>query len=171
LLLLLPLQQPLSSERRKPSTKPRSNIHLPKTGWYAINPADLVHDTGFGTYNISTQSLSAGAESQCFLAGVHLPHGAQITRVTMWYQSASGSLDISFFFDRTKFTDGAGARVAFALTSDDSNTRKQVSASVPAAVATVDNSDYRYTFYVCPTSSDNRFHGARITYLYSNAGD
>jgi len=40
-----------------------------------------------------------------------------------------------------------------------------------AAMATVNNGIYRYSFGFCPASVDNVFHGGRITYTYTNAGD
>jgi hypothetical protein len=143
-----------------------------RTGWYTINPADLVADNQAATYTVGTASLAeSGTGSFCYLGGVHLPHGAKIGQVAIWYISDVGGADIQFQLVRTNLATATADFLAVKNAHDDSFTRKSAVAAVPAALATVHNGNYRYTFVVCPGSHDNIFYGARIMYTYTSAGD
>ena len=142
-----------------------------KTSWVSINPSDLAPDQNGVSYHITPAELFVTATTtSCFEGGVHLPQGATITQVAVWFRSSVGS-DISVALDRMSLVDGILATVAVASPHDDSNFRKQINIVPQAANAVVNNGLYRYSFVVCPNSIANAFYGARIAYTFKSAGD
>ncbi len=143
-----------------------------KTGWYTINPAELVPQSHLIGYNADTNLLSLTADNgACFGTGLHLPQGAAITQVTVWHQSGAPGGDLTIGVHRVGLATGAIDVVAAGNLHDNSNARKQVSLTPAAGTTAVNNASFRYTFVVCPLTTDNLFNGARISYTYKNAGD
>ena len=112
--------------------------------------------------------LQAGT-GLCFVNGVHLPQGAKVTAVTVWYEGGSGA-SLHAELTRHKFSDGVSATLAIANLTDSTTVRTSGALAVTAANATIDNRMYSYAFGIC-LHSGNFFHAARITYKYDNAGD
>jgi hypothetical protein len=143
----------------------------PKTGYYSIDHMALSPDrtasgASYTRLNIDS-GLTTGQEA-CFVAGVHLPHGATITGLRVWYQSgASGDPAVNFILHR--LVDGQAFLVGGRTFVDDSGVRKAGNVTVPPGQK-VDNNRASYGIQVCIFPGD-AFHGARITYSFDNAGD
>lgn len=96
------------------------------------------------------QNQSGGAATIVSL-GVHLPHGAIITAVTVWGTDSSNDWE----FGRIVIEDGAGInRMASA-------THNTEDPSVSDAV--VDNQNFRYVFLI-DLGNNDILYGGRITY-------
>jgi len=143
-----------------------------KTGYFTINPGDLIPNSSSATYDLTISALTAvGSVTGCFYAGVHLPNGARIGQVAIWYVSGATGGDLQFQLARTRLADNATEFAVATNPHDDSGVHKMSAVFADAAMATVNNGIYRYSFGFCPASVDNVFHGGRITYTYTNAGD
>jgi hypothetical protein len=143
----------------------------PKSGWLTINPSDLVPESNVITYSAGSASLVLnGSVAGCFFAPLHLPQGARMGQVIIWYLSDAGGSDLQFQVIRTRLSDNL-SDLTFKNAHDDSFTRKSAALIVPAAWATVNNGGYRYDFVYCPQSNDNIFYGGRVAYTYGDAGD
>ena len=138
-----------------------------KVGFYAIHPMDLTAATGSTGYSIiySPPSLTGNG---CLNTGIHLPQGASILNIDVYYISDTES-DPVVYFDRLNLRTSVGIHiVAHELLSD--NVRSKDSIPIPAAYKTVNNGDYAYGFAFC-VNSGSRFYDARIRYTYTSAGD
>ena len=140
-----------------------------QTGYLMIGPADLVPNRN--TVGYSAGSLAVTADSNlCFNAGVHVPQGARIISVRTSYHSGPSS-DVYISFVRANpVTDTADILIPFHSVVDDSGAATYVNDVIPATLTTVNNALHAYTCGVC-VGSTTFFHGARITYQYTNAGD
>src|SRR4026209_1767524 len=66
-----------------------------KTGWLTINPTELTPESNVITYSASNSSLAiSGGVIGCFYSALHLPQGAKIGQVAIWYLSDAGGSDI-----------------------------------------------------------------------------
>ena len=143
----------------------------PKTGYRTLNPGDLAPGYQDSQYSMSPSTLIHGT-GPCYLAGVHLPQGAKIKQVAVWYQNKSDNLNPPHFrLYRFGLSNGVEHLVASRYMDDNSNTRKVAAAAPLESVSTVDNGHYRYTLMVCLETVGNQFYGSRITYTYTHAGD
>jgi hypothetical protein len=143
-----------------------------KTGHLALHPMEFVPtsqaDAASSGYDIHWESGAITATSSvCVNAGLHLPQGATITAVAGWFTASSGGAEI--FVGRNNVSTGASDTLVLKVDSDTSGSRKQVNAA-PTAFQVVDNAHFMYGIGICMGSTDI-FHGARITYTYTNAGD
>jgi hypothetical protein len=143
-----------------------------KTGFYTINANEVTPQSSGVTYASNINQLSVTAQTNvCFAAAVHLPQAATITQMTVWYQSGAGAFDQEVALWRVGLSNGGDETIFFATAHDDSNTRKALKVTPAAGTTAVNNGTYRYTFVICPTTTDNVFYGARIAYTYTSAGD
>lgn len=144
----------------------------PKTGYFTLHPMDFSPTdqsaAASSDYDIHWNGGSiTAATGVCFNAGLHLPHGAKIIAIAGWFTSSSGGAEI--FVGRNNVSTGLGDTLALEVDPDTSGTRKPVNV-VPSAFQVVDNQHYMYGLGICMGSTD-MFHGARITYTYTTAGD
>jgi hypothetical protein len=144
----------------------------PKTGHFTIHVMAMTPDSDAAANDYSIDSgghLSTGTANLCFTAGVTLPHGATMTRLSIWYTSGAASDPVVNLL-REALVDGT-TNVIIPNTFDDSGTRTQSNTAIPNnSFAKVNNAQYAYGFVIC-LGSDTTFHGARITYTYNTAGD
>lgn len=142
-----------------------------QTGVFSINVAAL--SPAFSTTTlerfIAIGEISAG--SGCFNAGVNLPRGARMTRLTVWYASNVSEGMIMRLF-RSRYTAPAGEFIVDSHTTDASGTRVAKTFALSGPATKVNNNAFSYGFGVCfDGSPNNRFYGARLTYTYNLAGD
>jgi hypothetical protein len=144
-----------------------------QTGYLTINSFGFAPDGGNPTasyVNAETGGLSSSVSDQCWTASVHLPQGAKIVRLTVWFKTYT-----LVQFHRITLDTGANSILASHQLSDNSNTR--VSRSPPinpidVSAQDVDNANHTYGLFICPHGTANGvFYAARITYRYRNAGD
>ena len=122
-------------------------------------------------YNIDVGDLSttSGSSGTCFATGVNLPQGASIQSTATWYKSnASSDLEVAVW--RHKHQTGSQEALFGGTVVDNSNTRKAVNHTVPAALRTVNNAIFDYSYWIC-LGPGTEFQGARIYYTYMSAGD
>ena len=144
-----------------------------KTGYFGIDVMAMAPQTtaAANDYSISwTNGISTSAGYRCFNAGVNLPNGATMTRLSIWYTNG-GSSNPHVQLLRHTLATGLTQGLAFATIVDDSGTRKQKNFAIAdGPLAKVNNGPYTYGFGVC-IGTNAFFHGARVTYTYNNAGD
>jgi hypothetical protein len=105
-----------------------------------------------------------------FNTGVNLPHGATMTRLSVWYTSGGNSNPLVQLL-RHALANGSFNLIVSGSIVDDSGARKQKNFAIAdTPVAKANNAQYAYGLGVC-LGSDTKFHGARLTYTYTHAGD
>jgi hypothetical protein len=140
-----------------------------KQGRLSIAPGGMIARLNTINYIINTGDLTAPS-TDCFSTAINLPQGAIIQSITTWYKSNASS-DVGTFAYRDRLTGSIRAEeLAGANVVDDSDTPKSITHIVPAALRTVNNSNFAYSYWVC-VGSGTFFYGARINYTYQNAGD
>jgi hypothetical protein len=143
-----------------------------KTGFYGISSLDLTPQNSDTAPNYSSDA-AAGLfkllQNGCFGTGIHLPNGATITAVRVWYASgATGDPTVSL--RQVAFVQfGVANIIASKTLADNSGTLKVTNVNVPEPHK-VDNSSGIYALQVCLTPNDT-FFAMRITYTYETAGD
>jgi hypothetical protein len=154
-------------------TSPDFTYSTVKRGHQSIAPAAMIPRHNGIDYAINSNVLisnNAGI-SECFATGVNLPQGAVVETVNTWYKSdASG--DLGIFVYRHNLGNGNVHDMIspIGIVADNSNTRRVVTRSSPAAVRTIDNATWDYQYWVC-IQPGTIFYGARINYRYRSAGD
>ncbi|HVV78246.1 MAG TPA: hypothetical protein VHD59_01350 [Pseudolabrys sp.] len=142
------------------------------TGYYDIEAAALVpaDNAAAGNYTkLFTDGYMTG--TGCYLATPHLPNGATITALSVWYASDASS-DPIFHFVRHDLVGGSKLGiVTSAALHDDTAERVHHTFPVPPSAGKVINSNYGYTFAFCGQRNHDWFWGARVAYTYTNAGD
>lgn len=145
----------------------------PKTGHFSIHVMAMAPDGNISANDYITDwggTLSTGMANHCYITGVNLPHGATMTRLTVWYTS-NGSSDPIVNLIRETLANGTTNVITIPNTFDDSGTRTQSNTVIPNnTLAKVNNAQYAYGFGIC-LGNGTVFHGARITYTYNTAGD
>jgi len=136
-------------------------------GFYSISPMDMSPD-GSNTAAKSWFSSWYGAAltgDGCFQTGVHLPTGAKIVEVRVWYTK---SAHVDFY--ETKLADGSSNDVVSESYGDGTGTTRASGTTTLAVPVTVDNRNLLYGFGVCLDPGEV-FQGARFYYKYNTAGD
>lgn len=145
----------------------------PKTGYVNVSTMAFAPDSLQGAtddyFNTWNESLTNQATGRCFNAGVNLPQGATMTKVTFYYRSDATS-DLGGYLVRRNAAHGSGVYVVSVSPTDDDDVATEVSASIPSTYRTVNNKKFAYGVGVCMDTEGTRFDGARITYTYTNAG-
>ena len=142
----------------------------PKTGHLAIHVMALTPDRPSSANSYFLGFAGALFGDGCYSAGINLPHGATMTRLSVWYTSNADS-DPNVQIRRHPLLDGGTNNIVSQIIPDDSGTRKQRNFAIAdGPLAKVNNARNAYGFAVC-LDSGTTFHGARITYTYNQAGD
>jgi hypothetical protein len=145
----------------------------PKTGYLNVTTMAFAPDSLQGAtddfFNTWNESLTNQAAGRCFNAGVNLPQGATMTKVTFCYRSDATS-DLGGYLVRRNPAHGSGIYVVTVSPADDDDVATEVTASIPATYRTVNNKKFAYGVGVCMDTEGTSFDGARITYTYTSAG-
>jgi hypothetical protein len=115
-------------------------------------------------------TYSGTSETFCFQTGVNLPQSATIVNVATFYKSNAQSDVVVKFIRHTLANNSTGAFLIDDQIEDNSGTRRAITHVIPAALRTVNNALYSYTYLSCLGDGSN-FESARIYYTYSSAGD
>ena len=107
----------------------------------------------------------------CFNTGVNLPQGATITALTAFWTSGIGAGHPAFQLFRHSPGGGPAMLVAGLTVIDDTAVQKPFKATMNAAAAVVNNNQHVYGLQICLPGTNDLFHGARIAYTYTHAGD
>jgi hypothetical protein len=143
----------------------------PKTGYLAFaGNAFTPLDDMTGFYVNNRRELRVKADDfVCFATPVHLPQGADMTSLAVWYRNQTATLTVSVLkatnsgvfseIAKRNLPQGAGALLA--------------TKSIAGAAAIIDNQRSHYWLEYCATdgSTDSQLNSVRITYTYMNAGD
>lgn len=145
----------------------------PKTGFYAIDNTDLSPDGTNSLAYINEWDVALkpdDGENGCFNAGVHLPHGAVITQVRVFYEATAGAQTSFVRIERKAYSTGVNDVVAEGPLP---NSADRVGMNIPfnASFTTVNNGGFSYGFGVCLRNDTDMFYAARIRYTYETAGD
>ena len=143
-----------------------------QTGYLTIHPMDLApggssHADGYTTD--PSGGILATSTGGCFNTGVNVPQLAKVTTVLAYYVGLSNS-PTGVYLVREKLVDGDGETIAGQSLTDTGGVRKSLTITVPVDRRTVRNNVYSYGFGICLDAGE-AFHGARITYTYTTAGD
>jgi hypothetical protein len=144
-----------------------------KTGYFGIDFMAMAPSNAAAADNYQIGNLTGLTATgvRCFNTGVNLPHGARMTQLVVWTTSGATSNPATAMY-RHRLPDGSTDEIVPSyLIVDDSGNRKQT--NIPIAnntIAVVRNTGYTYGFAVCLGSGDT-FHGARVAYIYFQAGD
>jgi hypothetical protein len=141
-----------------------------KPGYFSIHPASLAPFNDTISYQSSSGPPAQVQANGCLTTGVHLPDGAKITGLSVWYAANTvGGVGFSLFRDTP--SNGTDAYLVFGSSDDASGNRVGKLFSISRALATVNNKAGSYGFGVCPVNNTQIFYGARINYTYTTAGD
>lgn len=147
----------------------------PKTGYFqlpsgAFTPAANVQYRN-GLDYLATLEDTATNGATCFLSAVHLPHGAKMTKLTIWYSKENPPAESSHFYLWRNKADGtADVIVSHSFFDSTGGARTALGVSIPAAFQAVNNLAYSYPVRMCLAGLD-RLYGVRVTYTYTDAGD
>jgi hypothetical protein len=140
----------------------------PQTGYVSLGPFAFGPATNNVSYSITPNYISSSEVGDvCFLSGVNLPNGATITQVRAWFASNSGNAQVTFW--RQPVGSFVEQVIVEKHDTDTSGSLQPIAVNV-TQFATVDNAHFFYEIMGCFDSNDT-FHGVRITYTYTNAGD
>jgi hypothetical protein len=144
----------------------------PKTGSFTIdNLAMSPTESPSPAYENKLHSGLVASGFACFSTGVNLPHGAILTKVVVYYRSASGH-DVWGALYRQQLSNASKISLASA-TFAASNTPKAGALpldTTPASNVVINNNQYSYSFGIC-LEAGGEFYATRITYTYEHAGD
>lgn len=144
-----------------------------KTGFLSFAPADFAPDSSGNVYkNFATEGYE-DTTSLCANAGVHLPQGARAKSVTFYFEGNGPAASFGALFRRKAKALSSPEYPPFSsmipTASVGTNEPSAVTRQVRDAKQLIDNKQFEYGIYVCP--NDGVFHGARIKYTYTTAGD
>jgi hypothetical protein len=140
-----------------------------QTGYLVIPAAAFVPNNPSMVYNNSGAFLDSTGIAE-FFASVHLPHGAKITQVAIWY-SRDGVGPTGFVFRRVLLTDRSTSNVALLSTPGTGGQYTMTALNITdPSVQIVNNARYAY-FLELSISDQEVFYSARIKYTYKTAGD
>ena len=120
-------------------------------------------------YDNSISGLFKLLQNGCFGTGVHLPNGATITAVKVWYASGATGNPIVTLRQALFSNFGVTNVIASRTLMDNSGIQKVANLTLPEPHK-VDNASGVYALQACLTPDDT-FYAARITYTYETAGD
>jgi hypothetical protein len=142
-----------------------------KTGYYTIGHFGMIPDSAADAANYNNDlvggitSLGAG---HCFSSNVHLPQGATMKSVRLWYNEANQGTSFVVLYRQSLSTTPATAPiVSRTLPASGSS---QTTAFPIATWGHVNNAGFAYGLAVC-LGSGARLFSARIAYTYNTAGD
>ena len=142
-----------------------------RTGYYPIGSSALTPDSDNAAASyVVDDGTGALNGTGCFQTEPHLPNGATIAGLTVWFDS-NASDDPIFVFTRRDLVTGAKLAIVSGPVHNDTTNRVQHTFTIPKASGKVINSNYSFTFAYCGQSNDDHFYGARVAYTYTNAGD
>ena len=151
-------------------TSPDFTYTSTKTGYYTIHPMALGPGSGDASFAIQFDGTLKDFNSNCYSTGVNLPAGSRITQLAVWYSSPAVT-NPTVFLRRVTLADGTSASlITSGSISDDTDTRKLAVLPIAAGSGPVSNTGFAYAFGICP-GQGGTFHGARIAYTYTSAGD
>jgi len=146
---------------------------VPQHGSYSLSSLDLVPEgSGAAGNYFADQTVLAQANSsqrECFGTGVHLPQGAKLSDVVLFYNSSQAN---SIFLYLHRYSPPTNNQL-FIVGSDVGNGNgipSTVKVQVSTSVAPIDNVKFHYTFGVC-LSNGAAMLGGRVDYTYTSAGD
>lgn len=143
----------------------------PKTGYFSVSHLAMVplQDTAAFFNGIGGTGLTVPS-TECFSAGVNLPHGAKMTQLAFVSGSITHGNPVVYLL-RQKLSDGTQDIIASATNVSDTDARiTRAVAIANDAKALTNNAHYAYALHLCMFNGDN-FYGARIIYTYTHAGD
>ena len=148
-------------------TSPDFTYSSAKAGYQAIHPMDLSAGSGDTAYQVISSPARLIGDG-CFNTGIHLPQGATVLDIAVYYKSDTQS-DPTVSLERVNLTTGVRQAIVFReLLSD--NVRSKETIPIPSGEKTVKNGIYAYGFTFC-VNSGSEFDDALIRYTYTSAGD
>jgi hypothetical protein len=143
----------------------------PKNGTFQISALAMIPEWHNTEYDIDYEGALVSYNNGCFSTSVHLPQGATIAAITGFYSSGAGT-NPHYQFARYTVNNGAFVSMALKAVQDGTGNRKPFQAPVIKGEArVVNNNQHSYVFLTCLGSENNKFHGARVSYTYTHAGD
>jgi hypothetical protein len=145
----------------------------PKTGYYAIDNTDLSPDGTNSLAYLNEWDVALRPDENkdgCFNTGVHLPHGAVISQVRVFYQATAGAQTSFVRIERKAYSTGVNEVVTEGQLPDSAD-RVGVNIPLNASLSTVNNGSFSYGFGICLRNDTDMFYAARIRYTYDTAGD
>ena len=147
----------------------------PKTGYLTITAAAFTPGLLASAYINNGAVLSPSTTNlTCWFAPVNLPHGATMSQLALWYISESPDLVIIQLIRRT-LANGAEGQIVSESAPASGGLYRRASYPITGAMQTVDNARHGYYIRMCleydGTGNNPQYHGARITYTYTSAGD
>jgi hypothetical protein len=142
-----------------------------QNGALMIDALEMAPDGALSADNY-TVNYSGGElfGSGCFGTAIHLPQGARLVELRIFFQSG-GSSDPNFTLVKHAPSTATNTNIVGTQLLDNSNTRKVAVFNLAANPnRIINNAVAGYGFGFCMGSSDI-FFGARIAYSFSSAGD
>jgi len=143
----------------------------PKVGYLSINNAEFAPESQLVEYSRTSSSLKLTVSDMgCFYATAHIPEGATLASLGLWYSKFDGTT-FHLGFDALKQSTNSLINLVATEAASTGGARKFASFSL--LNAKVDNAHLNYMLTICmeSTTGENTLYDARITYTYNNAGD
>ncbi|MDJ0866549.1 MAG: hypothetical protein QNK03_10605 [Myxococcota bacterium] len=142
-----------------------------RTGYYTVGALEFNPESSLADYRRSSRQLYTFADEVFFYAGVHLPDGAVVDRVSCYWADDSPD-NATLWLGRRRINTGDGVDMA-EMTSRWDSTATNLSFSESITAPVIDNRFYVYYLGLrLPGSvqSDQRvlFKNARIRYTYTS---
>ena len=138
---------------------------------YLTIPAEAFHPGSnvnyFNTYGMGGAYISATG-GNALVAPVHLPDGATVTKMTVYFNDSSTS-DMTVYFHRLSYIGGGYFNLATVTSSGTAGYYTKTDTTI--SYATIDNTDGGYLIYAYSTAWDSnlKLMGVTITYTISEA--
>jgi hypothetical protein len=147
----------------------------PKTGYLTITAAAFTPGVSASAYINNGAVISPSTTNlTCWYAPVNLPHGATMSQLALWYVSESPDLVIIQLIRRT-LANAAEGQIVSESAPASGGLYRRASYPITGAMQTADNARHGYYIRMClqydGSGSSPQYHGARITYTYTSAGD
>jgi hypothetical protein len=158
----------LRAEAAQPVTASAFKYSAPKKGFFMLPVGAFTPSTTNAYQNTGYLIFTTG---NCFIGPVNLPNGTRIASVEFWYVKQSAS-SFTVNFIRQRMSTAATATLMSVTPAGTAGALKGRSVAVAdPSLQVVDNAHYQYSLFVCMSDATDNFHGARVTYTYTNAGD
>jgi len=138
----------------------------PKTRHWSIAGASFI------PYNTAANSFSKGgfalfSSTGQFLAPVHLPDGATVTKLTVHYLNNSSSSFMSVVLYLVDMMGGAIENTLATVTATNTGTNFGTTSSSSISYATIDNSQYAYNLFVMGLDASTNFKLGGVVIEYT----
>lgn len=137
---------------------------IPGHGSYSLSPGEFNRDSNVCYYVNNGYGILVDGYTTCdtFYAGVHLPEGVTVTKITMYWTDSSEVFDVYLHLWRNNLNDSRES-LSGQTSSGSTGTPDN---SFALTSFPIDNSQYSYYLDIIMPAPILEFHGVVIEYTY-----